>query len=144
MLAPTERIVYYPVQFIVRHPLSPININVVLPSHIKKVIGIKAIHSVGVEQMLDLTYLPVIGHLSLEFNSRKYHFGNLDIPFNNNSSANDGYLETDITIEGNSSMDGNYENKICKGPEFLNADNTLTEDWKNYIATIYLKSISND
>jgi hypothetical protein len=140
----SERIVYYPVQFIVRHPLSPININSVLPTHIKRVIGIKAVHSVGVEKMVTELYLPVIGHLSLEFNSRKYHFGNLDIAFDNRPESNDGYLKTDIEIENNSLLTGNYENKICNDSSFINADNSTTNKWSNYIISIYLMSLSND
>lgn len=140
----TERIVYYPVQFIVRHPFSPININSVLPTHIKRVIGIKAVHSAGVEKMVGQLYLPVIGHLSLEFNSRKYHFGNIDISFDNRPESNDGYLNTDISTETNSLLTGNYENKICKSSEFVNADSSTTDKWSNYIVTIYLMSISND
>lgn len=139
-----ERIVYYPVQFIVRHPLSPININSVLPSHIKRVIGLKAVHSVGIEKMLNEEYLPVIGHLSLEFNSRKYHFGNVDIPFDNRPESNDGFLNTNIDIEQNSLLTGNYENKICSDATFVNPDNTTTNKWSNYIITIYLMSLSND
>lgn len=140
----SERIVYYPVQFIVRHPLSPININTVLPSHIQKVIGIKAVHSVGVERMITDKYLPLIGHLSLEFNNRKYHFGNIDIPFDNRPEANDGFLETDIVIEPNTLLTGNYENKICSDSAYVLADNTTTNLWNNYIVTIYLLSLSND
>lgn len=139
-----QRIVYYPVQFIVRHPLSPININSVLPSHIKRVIGIKAVHSVGVEKMRSELYLPVIGHLSLEFNSRKYHLGNLDIAFDNRPESNDGFLSTDIEIENNSLLTGNYENKICTTSQYVNADNGTTTSWSNYIITIYLMSLSND
>lgn len=139
-----ERIVYYPVQFIVRHPLSPININSVLPTHIRKVIGIKAVHAAGIEKMVDEQYLPVIGHLSLEFNSRKYHFGNMDISFDNRPESNDGYLNTDINIESNSLMTGNYENKICNTGDFVNPDNSTSSKWSNYIVTIYLMSVSND
>jgi len=140
----SERIVYYPAQFIVRHPISPININSVLPTHIKRVIGIKAVHSVGVEKMVTELYLPVIGHLSLEFNSRKYHFGNLDIPFDNRPESNDGYLKTDIEIENNSLLTGNYENKICTDSQYVDSNNGTTNNWSNYIITIYLMSISND
>jgi hypothetical protein len=138
------RIVYYPIPFIIRHPLSPININTVLPSHIQKVIGVKAVHSVGAEQMLNVLYLPVIGHLSLEFNSRQYHLGNMDIPFDNRPESNDGFLTTDIAIVPNSLVTGNYENKICTNNEFVLSDNSTTANWRNYIITLYLMSWSND
>ena len=139
-----ERIEYYPIVFIVRHPIYPIVIDAVLPAHIKKVIGIKAVHSVGVEKMTTEQALPLIGHLSLAFNSRKYHFGNIDIAFNNSSAAHNGYIETDIDIEKNTAFTGNYENKVFNDDVFVNADLSTTSKWGNYIATIYLKSICND
>lgn len=138
------RITYYPVQFIVLHPNIPVTINAVLPSHIVKVTGIKVIHSVGVDNMTDATYLPVIGHLSLEFNSRKYHFGNIDVPFDNQPAASDEYLDANVDIEANSLLTGNYENKVFTGTDYVKADGSVTDKWSNYIVTIYLKTMSND
>lgn len=138
------RIVEYPIQFIVRHPLSPININAVLPSHIKKVIGIKAVHSVGVEQMYFLDKVPVLGHLTLGFNNKKYQFGNIDVSMDNSPEASNDYIETAIDIDNNSLMTGNYENKVCRDNTFVLADGTVTANWKNYIITIYLLSLCND
>lgn len=139
-----ERIEFYPIVFIVRHPIYPIVIDTVLPAHIKKVIGIKAVHSVGIEQMTTEQSIPLIGHLSLEFNSKKYHFGNIDVAFNNSKAAHNGYLETDITIQQNTAFMGNYENKVFKDSSYVNPDLSTTSKWNNYIATIYLKSICND
>ena len=109
------RITYYPVQFIVLHPLIPVTINAVLPSHIVKITGIKVIHSVGVQYMTSEKYLPVIGHLSLEFNSKQYHFGNIEIPFDYQAEASDEFLDAGIDIQRNSLLTGNYENKVFTG-----------------------------
>lgn len=138
------RVAFYPVQFIVLHPMIPVTINTVLPSHIVKVTGIKVVHSVGVEHMTSENYLPVIGHLSLEFNSRQYHFGNIDVPFDNGEGASDEYLDANIDIHRNSLLTGNYENKVFMGIDYLKADGTVTDKWSNYIVTIYLKTMSND
>jgi hypothetical protein len=138
------RITYYPVQFIVLHPRIPVTINTVLPSHIVKIMGIKVVHSVGVEKMTTANYLPVIGHLSLEFNSKQYHFGNLEVPFDHNAEASDEFLDAAIDVQVNSLLTGNYENKVFTGTDYLKADGTTTDKWSNYIVTIYLKTMSND
>lgn len=138
------RVTYYPVQFIVLHPLIPVTINAVLPSHIIKVTGIKVVQSVGVEFMTNNNYLPVIGHLSLEFNNRQYHFGNIEVPFDRNMNASDEYLDANIDIQTNSLLTGNYENKVFKGADYVKADGSVTDKWNNYIVTIYLKTMSND
>lgn len=138
------RITYYPVQFIVLHPDSPVTINTVLPNHIVKVLGIKVVHSAGVERMTTDTYLPVIGHLSLEFNSKQYHLGNIDVPFDNRAEGSDDFLEASIDIQPNSLLTGNYENKVFTGSDYVKADNTTSDKWSNYVVTIYLKTMSND
>ncbi len=138
------RITYYPVQFIILNPKAPVTINTVLPNHISRVLGIKAIHSVGIEQMSSESYLPVIGHLSLEFNNKQYHFGNLDIPFDNRPEASDEYLDARIDVQPNSLLTGNYENKVFTDSAYVGADGVVTDKWKNYIVTIYLKTLSND
>lgn len=138
------RVTYYPVQFIVLNPRIPVAINAVLPSHIVKITGIKVVHSVGVDKMTTDTYLPVIGHLSLEFNSRQYHFGNIDVPFDNQAEASDEYLDADIDVQQNSLLTGNYENKVFSGTDYVKADGAVTDKWSNYIVTIYLKTMSND
>ncbi|PZF71558.1 hypothetical protein [Taibaiella soli] len=138
------RITYYPVQFIVLHPLIPVTINTVLPSHIVKITGIKVVHSVGVQNMTTEKYLPVIGHLSLEFNSKQYHFGNIEVPFDYQAEASDEFLDAGIDIQRNSLLTGNYENKVFTGIDYLKADGTVTDKWSNYIVTIYLKTMSND
>lgn len=138
------RITYYPVQFIVLHPKIPVTINSVLPGHIQKITGIKAVHSVGIEKMTTETYLPVVGHLSLEFNSKQYHFGNIDVPFDHNAESSDEYLDAAIDVHPNSLLTGNYENKVFTGSDYVNADSTLTNKWSNYIVTIYFKTLCND
>lgn len=138
------RIIYYPVPFIVLHPLIPVALYTVLPGHIVKVTGIRAVHSVGIEHMTDDTYLPVTGHLSLEFNNRQYHFGHLDIAFDNQPASSDAYLDVQIDVQRNSLMTGCYENKVFTGTEHVRPDHTLTDKWHNYIVTIYLKALSND
>ncbi|GAA4457050.1 hypothetical protein [Rurimicrobium arvi] len=135
---------FYPVQFIVLHPHIPVAINTVLPGHIVKITGIKVVHSVGVENMTSEAYLPVVGHLSLEFNSRQYHFGNVDVPFDNQAQASDEYLDADIDVQRNTLLTGNYENKVFTGSDYVKADGTVTDKWSNYIVTIYLKTSSND
>jgi hypothetical protein len=139
-----ERIVYYPVPFIVLHPLVPVTIGAVLPVSISRVLGIKALHSTGIEKMTTAKYLPVIGHLSLEFNSRQYHFGHLDIAFDHQPQASDAYLDADITLQPGTLFTGNYENKVFTGTEYTGADGSLTNKWHHYIVTIYLKTLSHD
>lgn len=138
------RIIYHPVPFIVRQPLTPVTINTVLPSHIRKVTGIKVVHSVGVQSMTTAAYLPVIGYLSLEFNNKQYHFGHLDVPFDNRAEASDAYHDAAIDIMPGSLLTGNYENKVFTGIEYQKADGTITDKWSNYIVTIYLKALSDD
>lgn len=139
------RVVFYPVPFIVLHPRIPVAINTVLPSHIVQVIGIKVVHSAGIEYMAGTNaYLPVIGHLSLEFNSRQYHFGNWEVGYDRQVSASDEFLDTAIDVQRNTLLTGNYENKVFAGSEFVNVDGTVTDKWKSYIVTIYLKMLCND
>lgn len=138
----TERVLYYPVQFIVLHPLVPVAISTVLPGHIRRITGIKAIHSSGVEKMTEEDFLPVIGHLSLEFNNRAYHFGHMDIAFDHSPDASDGFLETTIDVYSNALVTGNYENKVFTA--LLNADGTVAKEWSNYIVTVYLRSLGHD
>lgn len=140
----TTRITYYPVQFIVLHPENPVTINTVLPNHIVKVLGIKVVHSAGIEKMTTENYLPVVGHLSLEFNSKQYHFGNFDVAFDNRAAASDEFLDAAIDIAPNSLLTGNYENKVFTGSAYVKADNTTSDQWSNYVVTIYLKTVSND
>ena len=140
----TTRIIYHPVPFIVRQPLTPVTINTVLPGHIKKVIGIKAVHSVGVQLMATEAYLPVIGYLSLEFNNKRYHFGHLDVPFDNRPEASDAFLDASIDLFPGSLLTGNYENKVFTDITYQKADGTVTDKWSNYIVTIYLKALSDD
>ena len=140
----TGRITYYPVQFIVLHPKSPVTINAVLPNHIQRILGIKVVHSAGVEKMTTENYLPVIGHLSLEFNNRQYHFGNIDVAFDHQPEASDAFLDAAIDVMTNALFTGNYENKVFDGSDYLKTDGTASDKWSNYIVTIYLKTLSND
>ncbi|MBS1773913.1 MAG: hypothetical protein JST82_13730 [Bacteroidetes bacterium] len=140
----TTRIIYHPVPFIIRQPLTPVTINTVLPGHIRKVIGIKAVHSAGVQFMATGNYLPVIGYLSLEFNNKRYHFGHLDVPFDNRAEASDAFLDAAIDLAPGSLLTGNYENKVFTGTDYQKTDGTVTGKWSNYIVTIYLKALSDD
>jgi hypothetical protein len=139
-----ERIVFYPIQFIVCHPLSPIPLQCVLPSHIKRVVGVQVAHATGIEQMLSVPRMPLIGLLSLSFNSKKYQFGKIVVAYNNTLNASAEFLETLIEIEPNALLIGNYENRVCMDSQFVNADNSLTNKWKNYLCTLNLKCWSND
>lgn len=142
-MSPT-RITYYPIQFIVLSPKIPVTINAVLPSHIIKILGIKVVHSAGIEKMTDSTYIPVVGHLSLEFNSKQYHFGNLDIAYDHNPESSDEYQDATIDVLPQTLLTGNYENKVFTETDYVKTDGSTTDKWSNYIVTIYLKTSSND
>jgi hypothetical protein len=138
------RISYYPIPFIVLHPKTPVPINAVLPSHIQRILGIKVVHSAGIERMTSEAWLPVIGHLSLEFNNRQYHFGNIDVAFDHQPEASDAFLDAAIDVLPNGLLTGNYENKVFDSSDYVQEDGLPTDKWSNYIVTIYLKTWSND
>ncbi|OSZ81917.1 hypothetical protein CAP35_01205 [Chitinophagaceae bacterium IBVUCB1] len=140
----STRVIHHPVQLIVRQPLTPVNIYTVLPGHIRRVVGVKVVHSVGVHLMSTDMYLPAIGYLSLEFNNRNYHMGHIDVPFDNRAEASDAYLDTQIDIIPDSLLSGHYENNVFTGTDYQRADGTITDKWSNYIVTIYLKALSDD
>lgn len=137
----------YPIRILVTQKNRPVILNASLPANLKKLVGIKVIHSGGINLYGTFgtgrkpTYPNgTIGWVCIELNNRSIPLGNLDVCY---AQANEqlpyDYLDLDIPLQQNAIITGVYNNIF--NPDDWDLVNRLvpTVEWINYIVTLYLK-----
>jgi len=81
----------------------------VLPAHVRKVVGILALHTIGMENTIGL--LPAsnarLGWMHIEFNNRGASLGNFDV-YRNEEDATYDYQETSVEVDKGKLVTGFY------------------------------------
>ena len=149
----------YPIRIIVTDKDRPVTLNTQLPANLSRIIGIKAIHSAGLNLYEDLSKVrngkpsftnSSIGWFYLEFNNRADVFGNLDVQYNPEKpiSKDEGeFIPVDFPLVPASMVTGIYNNVFDPNHYLLNNRTymwsssavKILPSWMPYIITIYLQ-----
>lgn len=150
---------YHTIHLVVSNKDRPVTLNAQLPANITKIVGIRAIHSAGLNVYDDLSLIrngypsftdSSIGWFYIEFNNRQYAFGNLDVGYNPSKAlpVKEGvYLPVDIAIESASLVTGIYNNVFDPDHYMLNnkfypwlsAAVKILPRWMPYIISLNLQ-----